>query len=150
LRVPAETAIVDGTSGRIYLAPDGALLAEYRRAQQRFAIVAEHLDGLRSRPAETRDGRRVCSRRMSVCSRTCASSSATAQRASGSSAPSCWRSPTGAPPEDEQENPLRARGARDAPRPVTIRTLDLGGDKAVPNVGLEAEENPQLGAARCA
>jgi phosphotransferase system enzyme I (PtsI) len=30
-----------------------------------------------------------------------------------------------------------------APRPVTIRTLDLGGDKAIP--GSLSEENPQLG-----
>ncbi len=51
----------------------------------------------------------------------------------------------GAPPEDEQEI-LYERVARAMnPRPVTIRTLDLGGDKAVPNLGLEAEENPQLG-----
>jgi phosphotransferase system enzyme I (PtsI) len=28
---------------------------------------------------------------------------------------------------------------------VTIRTLDLGGDKGIPNIGLEDEENPQLG-----
>ena len=56
---PGEIAIVDGTSGRIYLSPDEGVLAEYRRAQQRFEIVAEHLDGLRARPAETRDGRRV-------------------------------------------------------------------------------------------
>jgi phosphotransferase system enzyme I (PtsI) len=28
---------------------------------------------------------------------------------------------------------------------VTIRTLDLGGEKAVPNIGLADEENPQLG-----
>ena len=26
------------------------------------------------------------------------------------------------------------------PRPVTIRTLDLGGDKGIPNIGLEDEE----------
>jgi phosphotransferase system enzyme I (PtsI) len=32
-----------------------------------------------------------------------------------------------------------------APRPVTIRTLDLGGDKGLPNIGLDGEENPQLG-----
>jgi len=31
------------------------------------------------------------------------------------------------------------------PRPVTIRTLDLGGDKAIPNLDFAAEENPQLG-----
>ena len=28
---------------------------------------------------------------------------------------------------------------------VTIRTLDLGGDKGIPNIGLDKEENPQLG-----
>jgi phosphotransferase system enzyme I (PtsI) len=32
-----------------------------------------------------------------------------------------------------------------APHRVTIRTLDLGGDKAMPNLGLEREDNPQLG-----
>jgi phosphoenolpyruvate-protein phosphotransferase (PTS system enzyme I) len=32
-----------------------------------------------------------------------------------------------------------------APRPVTIRTLDLGGDKAIRNLGIREEENPQLG-----
>jgi phosphotransferase system enzyme I (PtsI) len=51
----------------------------------------------------------------------------------------------GAPPEDEQEILYERVAHAMAPRPVTIRTLDLGGDKAVPNLGLEAEENPQLG-----
>src|SRR5262249_2255471 len=51
----------------------------------------------------------------------------------------------GVPPEDEQEK-LYERVARAvAPRPATIRTLDLGGDKTLPNVGLAGEENPQLG-----
>ena len=32
-----------------------------------------------------------------------------------------------------------------APRPVTIRSLDIGGDKNVPYLGLPAEMNPFLG-----
>jgi phosphotransferase system enzyme I (PtsI) len=32
-----------------------------------------------------------------------------------------------------------------SPRPVTIRTLDLGGDKDIGGVGVGTEENPQLG-----
>jgi len=32
-----------------------------------------------------------------------------------------------------------------APRPVTIRTLDLGGDKDIADLGIGHEENPQLG-----
>ena len=30
-------------------------------------------------------------------------------------------------------------------KPVIIRTLDIGGDKAIPYLGLEEEENPFLG-----
>jgi phosphotransferase system enzyme I (PtsI) len=32
-----------------------------------------------------------------------------------------------------------------APRPVTIRTLDMGGDKVIPDLSESPEENPQLG-----
>jgi phosphoenolpyruvate-protein kinase (PTS system EI component) len=92
---PGETAIVDGTSGRIYLAPDDALLAEYRRAQQRLRS-SPSIRRTALRPRRPGTAAAWCSRRTSVCSRTYASSNATAPRASGSSAPSCWRSPIAA------------------------------------------------------
>ncbi|RIL07282.1 MAG: phosphoenolpyruvate--protein phosphotransferase [Proteobacteria bacterium] len=143
---PGETAIVDGTSGRIYLAPDEALLAEYRRAQQRFEVAVGHLDALRHRPAETRDGRRVV-----LSANVGLLADLRLVERHGAEGIGLFRTELlalahrGAPPEDEQEI-LYERVARAmAPRPVTIRTLDLGGDKAVPNLGLEAEENPQLG-----
>jgi phosphotransferase system enzyme I (PtsI) len=49
----------------------------------------------------------------------------------------------GFPSEQEQEQLYREVAEAMAPRPVTIRTLDLGGDKAIP--GAQQEENPQLG-----
>ena len=49
------------------------------------------------------------------------------------------------PPEDEQEQLYERVASAVAPQRVTIRTLDLGGDKAMPNLGLEREDNPQLG-----
>jgi phosphotransferase system enzyme I (PtsP) len=143
---PGETAIVDGTSGRIYLSPGDALLAEYRRAQQRFEVAVGHLDALRHRPAETRDGRRVV-----LSANVGLLADLRLVEKHGAEGVGLFRTELlalahrGAPPEDEQEI-LYERVARAiAPRPVTIRTLDLGGDKAVPNLGLEAEENPQLG-----
>ena len=143
---PGEMAIVDGTSGRIYLAPDEALLAEYRRAQQRFEVAVGHLDALRHRPAETRDGRRVL-----LSANVGLLADLRLVDNPGSEGIGLFRTELlalahrGAPPEDEQEI-LYERVARAiSPRHVTIRTLDLGGDKAVPNLGLEAEENPQLG-----
>ena len=56
---PGEIAIVDGASGRVHLAPDAVLRAEYERAQHRYEVAVEHLDALKDRPAETRDGHRV-------------------------------------------------------------------------------------------
>jgi phosphotransferase system enzyme I (PtsI) len=51
----------------------------------------------------------------------------------------------GFPSQEEQEQLYRQVVEQMAPRPVTIRTLDLGGDKGIPNVGMPDEENPQLG-----
>jgi phosphotransferase system enzyme I (PtsP) len=143
---PGETAIVDGASGRLYLAPDEALLAEYRRAQQRFEIAVEHLDALRHRPSETRDGRRVL-----LSANVGLLADLRLVDRHGADGIGLFRTELlalahrGVPPEEEQEK-LYERVARAlAPRPVTIRTLDLGGDKAMPNLGVADEENPQLG-----
>jgi phosphotransferase system enzyme I (PtsI) len=51
----------------------------------------------------------------------------------------------GFPSEEEQEQLYQKVVETMAPRTVTIRTLDLGGDKGIPGIGLEDEENPQLG-----
>ncbi|HEY8492648.1 MAG TPA: phosphoenolpyruvate--protein phosphotransferase [Myxococcota bacterium] len=143
---PGETAIVDGTSGRVYLSPDEGLLAEYRRAQQRFEIAAEHLDALKGRPAETRDGQRVL-----LTANVGLLADLRLVERHGAEGIGLFRTELlalahrGVPPEEEQAA-LYERVARAmAPRPVTIRTLDLGGDKAMPNLGVAAEENPQLG-----
>lgn len=143
---PGETAIVDGTGGRVYLSPDDRLLAEYRRAQQRFEIAAEHLDALKSRPAETRDGRRVL-----LTANVGLLADLRLVERHGAEGIGLFRTELlalahrGVPPEEEQAA-LYERVARAlAPRPVTIRTLDLGGDKAMPNLGVPEEENPQLG-----
>jgi phosphotransferase system enzyme I (PtsI) len=49
-------------------------------------------------------------------------------------------------PSEEEQGQLYQRVVEFLdPRPVTLRTLDLGGDKGIPNIGLDDEENPQLG-----
>jgi len=143
---PGQLAIVDGGSGVVYLDPDEPLRAEYQRAQHRYELAVEHLDALAARPAETRDGRRVALTAnvgliadLRLCERHGAEGIglfrtellALAQR--------------GMPPEDEQEQLYERVASAVAPHRVTIRTLDLGGDKAMPNLGLEREDNPQLG-----
>jgi phosphotransferase system enzyme I (PtsP) len=141
-----EPAIVDGGDGRIYLSPDEALVAEYRRAQQRYAVAVEHLDALRGRPAETHDGRRIA-----LTANVGLISDLRLVEQHGAEGIGLFRTELlafahrGFPEEEEQEQ-LYERVARVlAPRPVTIRTLDLGGDKGIAAVNVPQEENPQLG-----
>ncbi len=49
------------------------------------------------------------------------------------------------PSEDEQYRMYRRVVERMAPRPVTLRTLDIGGDKRLPYFQTPKEENPALG-----
>ena len=143
---PGERAIVDGGSGSVWLSPDDGLCAEYERAQHQYEVAVEHLDALRDRPAETRDGHRVrltanvgLIADLRLCER------------HGAEGIGLFRTELlalahrGFPREDEQEQLYERVTEAMAPRPVTIRTLDLGGDKNVPIHGLESEENPQLG-----
>jgi phosphotransferase system enzyme I (PtsP) len=141
-----ETAIVDGSEGRVYLAPDESLVAGYQRARRRYAVAAEHLDAMRGRPAETRDGRRI-----KLTANAGLAGDLRLVEKHGAEGIGLFRTEMlavahrGFPEEEEQEQ-LYERVARAlAPRPVTIRTLDLGGDKELPNVGIASEENPQLG-----
>ncbi len=141
-----EEVIVDGDTGRIFRSPDDHLRAEYQRAQQRAQIALEHLDALADRPAETWDGHRVrltanvgLLSDLRLCER------------HGAEGVGLFRTELlalvhrGFPSEDEQEQLYEGAARAMSPRPVTIRTLDLGGDKAIPGLELEGEENPQLG-----
>ena len=143
---PGETAIVDGGEGSVFLAPDERLIAEYERARQRHVIAASHLDALRDRPAETRDGRRI------ALSANCGLiSDLKLVEQHGADGIGLFRTEMlafahrGFPEEEEQEQLYERVAAFLAPRPVTFRTLDLGGDKDMPGLGASQEENPQLG-----
>jgi len=141
-----EMAIVDGGEGRIILAPDEGVLYEYRRARQRYTVAIEHLDALRSRPAETRDGRGI---RLTANVGLVSDLRLVDQH--GADGIGLFRTEMlafahrGFPSEEEQAELYETVAKAMAPRTVTIRTLDLGGDKEIPNVGMRMEDNPQLG-----
>jgi len=141
-----EVAIVDGATGTIYLSPDELLLREFEQAQHRYEIAVEHLDAMRERPAETLDGRRI---RLSANAGLLADLRLVDKH--GAEGVGLFRTELlalahrGFPSEEEQEQLYRRVVEFLDPRPCTIRTLDLGGDKGIPNIGLGDEENPQLG-----
>jgi phosphotransferase system enzyme I (PtsI) len=139
-------AIVDGGEGLIILAPDEGLLYEYRRAQKRYSVAVEHLDALRDRPAETRDGRSI---RLTANAGLVSDLRLVDQH--GADGVGLFRTEMlafahrGFPSEEEQAELYESIVKTMAPRTVTIRTLDLGGDKEMPNVSMRLEDNPQLG-----
>jgi phosphoenolpyruvate-protein phosphotransferase len=141
-----EMAIVDGGSGKLYLSPDDMLLAEYRRAQAEYADSVQHLDAMRERPAETTDGRRIV-----LSANVGLLNDMRLVDQHGAEGVGLFRTELlalahrGFPSEREQDQLYRRVCEFAGPRSVTIRTLDLGGDKGIPNIGLDDEENPQLG-----
>ncbi len=141
-----ETAIVDGSAGRVYLSPDDALLREYQKAQRNYEIAVEHLDALRERPAETRDGRRIV-----LSGNVGLLNDLRLVNKHGAEGIGLFRTELlalahrGYPSEEEQDQLYQRVVEQMGARTVTIRTLDLGGDKGIPNIGVGDEENPQLG-----
>jgi len=141
-----ELAIIDGGEGRVYLSPDEHLVAEYERARERYAVAIHHLDAMRDLPAETRDGRRI-----QLTANVGLASDLRLVEQHGADGIGLFRTELlvlahrGFPAEDEQEVLYERVAKALAPRPVTIRTLDLGGDKDIADFGIADEENPQLG-----
>jgi phosphotransferase system enzyme I (PtsP) len=141
-----EIAIVDGDAGRVTLSPDEAVRSTYAKAQQRALVAVEHLDALAERPAETRDGHRV-----RLTANAGLLSDLRLVERHGAEGIGLFRTELlalvhrGFPAEEEQEKLYEQVAGTMKPRPVTIRTLDLGGDKAIPQLGIELEANPQLG-----
>lgn len=141
-----EAAIVDGATGTIYLSPDEALTREFEQAQHQYEIAVEHLDAMRERPAETLDGHRV---RLSANAGLLADLRLVEKH--GAEGVGLFRTELlalahrGFPSEEEQGQLYQRVVEFIQPQTVTLRTLDLGGDKGIPNIGLDDEENPQLG-----
>jgi phosphotransferase system enzyme I (PtsI) len=137
---------VDGGEGLIILSPDEGLLYEYRRAQKRYTVAIEHLDALRNRPAETRDGRSI-----RLTANVGLVSDLRLVNQHGADGIGLFRTEMlafahrGFPGEEEQTQLYERVAKSMAPRTVTIRTLDLGGDKEMPDISMRLEDNPQLG-----
>ena len=141
-----EPCIVDGSTGHIYLAPDETLTSFYQDAQHKYEVAVGHLDAMRGRPSETRDGKSI-----TLSANVGLINDVRYAEKHGAEGIGLFRTELlalahrGFPSQEEQEQLYRRVISQMNPRPVTIRTLDLGGDKGIPNVGESNEENPQLG-----
>ncbi|MEH6650208.1 MAG: phosphoenolpyruvate--protein phosphotransferase [Motiliproteus sp.] len=144
-KLAGKSAIIDGYQGRIHFQPSTALRAEFTRLARKDNQFDRSLEKLRDLPAETTDGFRVA---MHV--NTGLLSDITPGLEKGAEGVGLYRTEIpfmvheSFPTEDEQYRVYRKVLSQFHPRPVTMRTLDIGGDKPLPYFPVE-EDNPYLG-----
>jgi phosphoenolpyruvate-protein phosphotransferase (PTS system enzyme I) len=140
-----ELVIVDGTQGVVIVNPDKHVLAEYRLKQNEARIERDKLKRLRTAPASTLDGTQI-----QLQANIELPSDVEPVRASGATGIGLFRSEflfmnrRDLPGEDEQYEAYREVVEGMKGLPVTIRTLDSGGDKALDGQDY-VTVNPALG-----
>jgi phosphotransferase system enzyme I (PtsI) len=141
---PGETAALDGDAGRLVLSPDAATAAETAARAAAQARAREADAAAARRPASTADGRRVA-----VLVNVDDPAALDALDPGVCDGVGLVRSEflfaAGAPSEAAQVAAYAKILRWAAGRPVTIRTLDAGGDKPIPGVTVDGEANPFLG-----
>ncbi len=141
-----DIVVVDGNTGDVRVQPDPQTLERYERIRARMAERDETLSGLASLPAKTLDGKEVLIKaNIEVPEETDSVLRHGAQGIGLFRSEFLFLQPGRAPSEESQYvaygRVIEAMGDR----PVTIRTLDVGGDKVVPDLAIEEEKNPLLG-----
>lgn len=144
-RIDGRELILDGYSGRIYVQPGEDLLNAYRDIVRGEQEQAAELEALKDLPAETTDGYV-----MPLWVNTGLIADVARSLDRGAEGIGLYRTEVPFmirdffPSEQDQAQTYRKQIEAFAPRPVTMRTLDIGGDKALPYFPIE-EENPFLG-----
>lgn len=144
-RLEDRELVIDGYRGRLYVQPSGAVREEFLRLAQEEQTLTSDLQELRDLPATTPDGVR-----MPLYANTGLLSDITPSLNRGAEGIGLYRTEfpfmirQRFPSEDEQRDIYRQALVAFAPLPVTLRTLDIGGDKALPYFPV-TEDNPFLG-----
>jgi len=144
-RLPDQQLVVDGYNGRVYVNPHEDLLARFEGLLAEDEALFEELAPLASQPAQTADGTII-----PLWVNTGIAADVQRARDFGAEGVGLYRTEVSFllrdrfPSEEEQRQLYREQLEAFHPAPVTMRTLDIGGDKALPYFPIE-ESNPFLG-----
>ncbi|MCG6943012.1 MAG: phosphoenolpyruvate--protein phosphotransferase [Thiohalocapsa sp.] len=144
-RLEGRSMIVDGYRGRVYMQPSAAVTAEYRRLAAEERAFSAELEALRNLPAETTDGFALplyLNTGLVLEQRPLGMDESAGVGLYRTELP--FMVSDRFPGEEAQLRNYRRVLETFAPRPVTIRTLDVGGDKQLPYFPV-TESNPFLG-----
>lgn len=137
--------VVDGYNGMVHLNPLPEIRQRFLALVDQDLAITRDLESLRDLPCETKDGFRL-----PLWVNTGLMADVTRSLEQGAEGVGLYRTEIPFllrerfPSEEEQRQIYRNQLEAFAPRPVTMRTLDVGGDKALPYFPIE-EDNPFLG-----
>ncbi|MBY4796869.1 phosphoenolpyruvate--protein phosphotransferase [Collinsella sp. AGMB00827] len=140
------TCIVDGTHGHVIADPDAAVLQDYTERARKLAEEKASLGAFRGKETLTQDGvKKIAGANIG------SPADVDAALANDAEAIGLFRSEflfmdaKELPSEEEQFQAYRSVASSLKGAPVIIRTLDVGGDKAIPYLNMQEEENPFMG-----
>ena len=144
-RLEGRELVIDGYNGTVHLNPRPEVRKRFQEVLDSDLALSKDLESLRDLPCETLDGHR-----MPLWVNTGLMADVTRSLEQGAEGVGLYRTEVPFllrerfPSEEEQRQIYRNQLEAFAPRPVTMRTLDIGGDKALPYFPIE-EDNPFLG-----
>jgi len=143
---PEQPVILDANSGTFYIRPTATICEEYRRLEEDCYRELSKLDELSDQPALTLDGVRINLR-----ANIGLVSDVDVALRNGAEGVGLYRTEfpymaRGDFPDREDQYQLYRKVVEGFNgQPVTIRTLDIGGDKALPYFAPPKEDNPFMG-----
>src|ERR1700723_1410594 len=143
---PGDAIIVDGTAGDVHLRPMADLEAAYAERVRLRARRQQQYQALRDLPCVTKDGEEI-----TLLINAALSVDLPPIAATGAAGIGLFRTELqfmvapNFPRSSEQYSLYRAVLDAADDKPVTFRTLDIGGDKVLPYMRNIEEENPALG-----
>ena len=141
-----EQAIIDGGKGDVFLSPDEAQIAEYTEKREKLIQERRELEKFRGKVTASADGTEY----ELVCNIGKPEDATKALEFDGEGVglfrtEFLFMDKTSVPTEDEQFNEYKKAAMILKGKLLIIRTLDIGGDKDIPYLGLAKEENPFMG-----
>lgn len=141
-----DTVVLDGSTGEVYVNPEIEVKAAYEAKREQFLKDKKELEKYIGQPSVTKDGVQV-----EIVANIGKPEDIDKVLEYDAEGIGLFRTEflfmdrTAMPTEEEQFEAYKKVAAAMNGKPVIIRTLDIGGDKEIPYMGLEKDENPFLG-----
>lgn len=140
------TAIIDGTTGTVYINPDEETMAAMKQKQKEEELRVAALEQVRGVPTVTQDGKKI-----NLYANIGNPGNLPQVLANDAEGIGLFRSEflylesSDYPTEDQQFEAYKQAAEALGGKTVVIRTLDIGADKKVDYFQLDPEENPAMG-----